>query len=140
MAASSIQKKRVPENKSSTAIYTGMMTGMVKVMIVLYCLNKLSAQFCVPSNIISSVKEVQSTTIPQFLEAKEFYNTADDSPHFSTTLNSEAWSLYDTISHSSSISSPLITNASQHVHPWLATCVSLFFLFFIIFMIITYGG
>lgn len=48
-------------------------------------------------------------------------------------------SIYDRLS-TQPIATPLATNASQHVHPWLATCVSLTFLFFIIFMIIVYGG
>jgi hypothetical protein len=57
----------------------------------------------------------------------------------SNALSLEVLSIYDSVS-ALRIDTPLVTNASQHVHPWLATCVSLTFLFFIIFMIIMYGG
>ena len=35
---------------------------------------------------------------------------------------------------------PEIINGSNHIHPWLATCVSLIFLAFIVALIVIYGG
>jgi hypothetical protein len=37
------------------------------------------------------------------------------------------------------IDGPIATNASQHTHPWLATCVSISFLLFVIYIIFTLG-
>ena len=35
---------------------------------------------------------------------------------------------------------PDIVNAANHIHPWLATCVSLIFLAFIVAVIVVFGG
>ena len=67
------------------------------------------------------------------------FELTEEQSRFADAASPLLLSTYDKASYTI-IDTPLTTNASQHVHPWLATCVSLSFLFFIIFMIIMYGG
>ena len=111
----------------------------VRFMFSLLCLLHYSLD-SISSGGVSAHTLKSTANTPQLYRKSEGH--FKDFTYFSSEWSSSKQvtsSLYDSLSHSV-IDTPIVTNASQHVHPWLATCVSLFFLFFIIFMIITYGG
>lgn len=100
----------------------------------------LTTQFYLYFNVSSSAHAPKTEQLPERTFSENNYQPIGlKGVEIHYAINLDVLSVYDYIT-SLDIDTPLAVNASQHVHPWLATCVSLAFLFFIIFVIIMYGG